>query len=540
MNGSTIGRWHSLRRQMEVDRILTRSLRGGTTAMRAAGQLFLPMDHRERQQTAEYKARLLRTILFPAYDDAIGGIVDKPFQHPIELTEPDSLSPNLQALEGDCDRDGTPLTEMGRVLLDSMADNGIAILLVDKPPAFVNDGDGVRQNTLADEEANDVRPYFVAIHPDALINWSWRVSMSGKRILEMAAIYGEEIRAKEDGSEAMIQRVRVWTETEWSIWEREATARNPIVAAQPSEATDLIVTAEQAGLVAAGRENDPYQLVDSGPNPIGVVPLVFRNVSTRRLRDPLFAKGPLIDLAWKNVEDWQLTSSLSNSLHWHGYPMFVVSGADADLADGTKAVTYGAGATLISRDPGMRAEFLESSGAIEGRMMERLAAIRADEQSLGLAPFLEQVTAGSTATAVDAAGNRSQSRVQSWTELLEWMIYDAYAMAALWDGTELPEEFDVKVFRDFGIPTRAQTDLAAIQAARAGRDISQATYLRELQKRGTIGDEVDIEAEVTETSSEREESMAAFAPSPFGGGPPQPPQQDPEEDPEDEQPEPPA
>jgi hypothetical protein len=138
--------------------------------------------------------------------------------------------------------------------------------------------------------------------------------------------------------------------------------------------------------------------------------------------------------------------------------------------------------------------------------MERLRDIRTEEQSLGLAPFVEQVTAGSTATAVDAAGARAQSRVQSWTEQLEWLLYDAYEMAMLWDTSgasdELPESFDIDIFRDFGIPTRAQTDLQTLTTARQSKEITQATYLRELQKRGTLGEEVDIEAEVAETQAE--------------------------------------
>ena len=517
LNGTTIGRWHSARKAMEVDRIVTRALRAGTTGMRAARDMFLPPDHRERTATKEYRDRLLRTVLFPAYDDAIGGIVDKPFQRQIELKEADTLPPNLQALEGDCDREGTPLTEMGRMLLDSMADTGLAFLLVDKPGSTDSTG---RALTLADEEASDIRPYFVCAHPDNVIDWSWRWSPSGKRILQHVAIYQEDVRADIDtGTEKVVQRVRVWTETDWSIWEREAPASSaPIVGGEL--ATDLLQTAKQAGLVSQGSTDKGYTLVADGTHPLGKVPLVWRNIGRKRLSDPLVSNPPLIDLAWKNIEDWQCTSILSNSLHWHGYPMFAVSGADADLVDGTNRIIYGAGATLISRDPGMRAEFLESSGAIEGRMMERLAAIRADEQSLGLAPFLEQVTAGSTATAVDASGARAQSRVQSWTELLEWMIYDSFKVAQLWETSgssdELPEGFDVDIFRDFGIPTRAATDLQTLLAMRAARDISQETLLREVKKRGTIGDEVDIEAEVSETGTEREESMAAFSVLPGG------------------------
>lgn len=510
MDGTTIGQWHTWRRTMEVDRIITRALRGGTTAMRAMGTVITPMDHRERRKASEYQARLLRTFLFPAYDDAICGIVDKPFQRAISLKDAESLPENLRLLEEDCDRADTNITQLGRMLMDSLADTGLAMVLVDKPGATVVDAvdeDGnptsVRAMSLAEEEASDVRPYFVCIHPDSIVNWSWRRDSSGKNILAAIAFYDEDIRVDASLAEHIVQRVRVWTETEWQVWERAATSRVSHSASSIETQGDLLLTSRQAANQVSGSERDPYHLAQQGANPLGRVPVVFRNVS-RRNSDPLFARPPLADLAWKNVDDWLVTSSLSNNLHWHSYPALSIAGASADLADGSQEITYGAGATIVSRDPNMQVGFVETSGAAAQKLMERLRDIRTEEQSLGLAPMLEQVTQGSTATGIDAAGARAMSRVQSWTEQLEWLLYDAYELAMLWDTgeDELPESFDIDIFRDFGIPTRAQTDLAILTQARQSKEITQQTYLRELQKRGTLGEEVDIAAEVDETSAE--------------------------------------
>lgn len=517
MDGRYVGSWHSIRKAMEVDRIITRALRGGTTAMRALGTVLTPMDHRERRQWKEYQARLLRTCLFGAYNDAIGGIVDKPFQRAIEVKAEDQLPENLQMLSGDCDREGTNLTQMGRMLMDSLADTGIAMLLVDKPPALVveestlglpPEQQRLRPMTLAEEEANEVRPYFVFLHPDSVINWSWRRESNGKRVLSGIAIYEEEQSSGTfQDAETTVQRVRIWREDMWQLWEREAPLSS-YAGGLTSEITaqaDLLITSKQAANQTQGSEREPYVLVAQGPNPLGRVPVVFRNVA-KRGSDPLSARPPLIDLAWKNVDDWLVTSSLSNNIHWHSYPVLSIAGASADLADGTQEIVYGAGATIISRDPNMRVGFVETAGAAAQQLMARLASIRQEEQSLGLAPFLDQVSAGTTATAVDAAGARSQSRVQSWTEQLEWLLYDAYQLAMLWETAgrtdELPEEFDLDIFRDFGIPTRSQTDLQTLLQMRQMREITQPTFLREVQKRGTLGDEVDVSVEVEETSAE--------------------------------------
>ena len=533
IDAQTVGRWHSQRKLMEIDRLVTRAVRGGTTSMRAAGTSLTPMDFRERQQRDEYAARLARTVLFPAYDDAIGAIVDKPFQQPVKLEEGDSLPPDLQALEYDCDRECTPLTEMARRLLDAMADTGLAMLLVDKPSVTVQEGETVRVMRMDEEEAADIRPYFAFVHPDAVLSWSWR-TQNGKRILSMISIFDESSEVDAQGHEQVVQTVRVWTEQDWSLWKRIPKLTMPqSVPMDPKASIDM--TAKDAAISTAATETEPYALVDSGANPLGVVPVVFRNVSMKG-SDPLVARPPLMDLAWKNVDDWLVTSSLSNNLHWHGTPMLVIAGATNDVADGSKPVVFGAGAMLASSDPQMSVQFVESSGAAAKQLAERLDQIRQDEQQLGLAPFMEQVAAGSTATAVEAAGSRTQSRVQSWVECLEWMLYDAYKMAARWSNEELPEDFDVDIYRDFGLPTRAQTDLQALAAARTAKDISQETYLRELQKRGVLGDEVDIEAEITETENEQpalgELTPFGMPPQPPPGRPGQPPQ-DSSADPED-------
>ena len=516
MDGRYVGGWHTMRKTMEVDRIITRALRGGTTAMRAIGTVLTPMDHRERKQAREYQARLLRTCLFGAYNDAIGGIVDKPFQRAIEVKAEEQLPENLQRLSQDCDREGTNLTQMGRMLMDSLADTGLAMLLVDKPPAVVvteatrdlpPDQQRFRAMDLAEEEANDVRPYVVFLHPDSVINWSWRREANGKRVLAGIAIYEEEQTSGTfDGEEVTLQRVRIWTETEWQMWQREAPLRNTSgLTAEINSQADLLITSKQASNQTQGTEREPYVLVAQGVNPLGRVPVAFRNVS-KRGSDPLSARPPMIDLAWKNVDDWLVTSSLSNNIHWHSYPVLSIAGASADLADGSQEIVYGAGATIISRDANMRVGFVETAGAAAQQLMNRLAAIRQEEQALGLAPFLDQVSAGTTATAVDAAGARSQSRVQSWTEQLEWLLYDAYELAMAWETggrtDELPADFDVDIFRDFGIPTRSQTDLQTLLQMRQMREISQPTFLREIQKRGTLGDEVDVAVEVEETSAE--------------------------------------
>ena len=116
------GTWGAARRTMEVERIVCRALRGGTVAMRSMGETFLPRDFRERSKPQEYTARLLRTFLFPGFDNAVGDLAAKPFQRALRVEGSDGLSPELAIIETDADREGTPLTSLAHGLLEHLLD----------------------------------------------------------------------------------------------------------------------------------------------------------------------------------------------------------------------------------------------------------------------------------------------------------------------------------------------------------------------------------------------------------------------------------
>ena len=154
-----VGDWNAARRRMEVDRTATRALRGGTTSMRSLGTVFLPMDFREEQVASDYSARLLRTFLFPAYDNAVRSHSSRPFQRAVQLTEADALLPSLQAIEHNCDREGTDLTTFAECVLADMIDTGLGLVMIDKPMLAVAEADGSTRPMRLDEElAADIRP----------------------------------------------------------------------------------------------------------------------------------------------------------------------------------------------------------------------------------------------------------------------------------------------------------------------------------------------------------------------------------------------
>jgi len=143
--------------------------------------------------------------------------------------------------------------------------------------------------------------------------------------------------------------------------------------------------------------------------------------------------------------------------------------------------------------------------------------------ALGMQPLL--ITVGpETATGKAIDEIRAQSEAQAWAEGLEWALYKGYELAAQWLGVALPEDFDVTVFRDFGIVMRTMTDLQMLQAdATAGR-ITVERYLLEAKRRGLYGDDLDPQEEAGMASEATGADLRGLQPIP------QPPDAEDDED----------
>ncbi len=501
-NGNNIGRWHPARIAMEIDGQVTRALRSGTTGMRAMGTVFLPMDEREKRKPEEYQKRLLHTFLLPAYDQAVVRIAAKPFQRQVALQGTDRLPEHLKLLERDSDRKRTNLTMLANRLFDHGLDTGIMHVLVDMPPAVRKDGEPMN---LAEAKAADVRPYFALVHRDNLINWAW--GDDGK--LDHITVFEE----RSDTHPATmlpqrVQRLRFYSRDSWEVWERTLEVPTAQARRQVQTDGDLLKTAYEATQRSAADDDHPYTRVRHGVNELGEVPLRSVRLDEGG-SDPFHASPCMIDLAWKNVEHWVSSSEQRWALRYGRFPILKMRGADREMLEQSLAV--GAGAMLASTNDAFEAGYVEIGGGAIQAGERDLEKIEKQMAGLASAPLLIQ-TGNRTATEVGVEEMHTQSEAQTYAERLEWLLYECFALAGRWMDKDLPESFDIGVFRDFGLVARSEQDLRVLDSSRARGDISQETYLVELKKRGPIGQDLDVEEELERTERERQNAMAAAMP----------------------------
>jgi hypothetical protein len=92
--------------------------------------------------------------------------------------------------------------------------------------------------------------------------------------------------------------------------------------------------------------------------------------------------------------------------------------------------------------------------------------------------------------------------VQSWVRAVELVLINAFKAACLWTGDELPEDFKVDIYNDFGISVRATRDIDALIKARQAGELSRGTFLREIKRRAVLSETVDIEQEKKDIEDE--------------------------------------
>lgn len=545
--GARIGKWCETRRQMEDDFIVARALRAGTQAMRAMGSVFLPLDSREMQNPADYAKRLLRTFLTPGYQDGVETLAARPFQRPVKITGLETLPESLQKLEADADRRGTNLTRFSRATFDAGIDRGVVHILVDHPgaripgtpddlakpdlkPAQDESGKVTRNRTHAEDLDADIRPYFRRITADRLIDWAFRTDpVTELEVLAMVQVYERSSNFDPVTRERkVVDVIHMWTETEWQRWERavpvQIESSSSLTAVDPEVVMNVSTVVNLNAITSQGSEQRPYFMVKSGTNPLGEIPLVTIPISTVG-DNPFFGRPMLIGCAQKNLEHWQVSSWRASVMYACGSPILTMAGLPKDELD--KKTVVGYGAVVKSDSDKLSVSYAEPSGESTTALKERDGELVGAMTTLALAPLIRTAGPQPTATKESVDEKQTTSKAQQAVEATEWGLYEAFLFAAKWDAavtgqdpaavTKLPDEFEIAIFRDFGLSSRAATDLATIEAARARGDISLETYLNELIERGVLVSIDSIEDEMDRVDEEQTAKLdAMMASSPFG------------------------
>lgn len=452
---------------------LVRALMGGTRTMRAGGERWLPKFAAE--DVEDWRARIKSSYLYGAYSDAVKKIVSKPFSKPIQV-DPDPTG-RIAELMRDVDNCGRSLHDFARRLFRAGVAVGSSYFLVEYPRNDERQGNP------------NLRPYFAFYRAEFVIGRRYeRNPVTGEKRLVQARLQEVESRPDPENpyAEEAISTILVWN------------APPVDEAGNPIEGEGTIERWEFAS--SSGR----HELVETVTHDFPGIPLV-RFAPGEIDEDVAFP--PLEDLAWLNLEHYQSSSDQRSILHFaRAYQAFAAGVSEEEFE---KMGQMGVNRLWHSQNQDATVSVVEHSGAAIEAGERDLASIEEKMEGLGEVPFVQR-SGNKTATEKAIDEGKSQTEAQSWVGLLEEALRQGFEYAATWLDEELPSDFAVEVFSDFGFTARREKDLEYLDKARVSGDLSRETWLGEAKSRQLLSEDLDVEEELVRLENQDSSSLEAL------------------------------
>lgn len=443
------------------------TLLGGTDAMRAAGQLYLPMH--EEETDGNYQDRLESNVLFNLTELTLDSWVGKPFERPVQVV---NAPERIMALLDDVDLQGNDITVFARQWFRESLAKAFAHVLVDFPEMSEDE----RANrTLADDLQDGRRPYWCLIRPENLI-FAVSEIVKGEEVITHARIK-QYVTVRDGYAEKTVEQIKVLEPGLWEVYEERKTK--------------------------SGKSE--WVAVDGGSSNLFFVPLRTFYADRQGL---MLGKPPLEDIACLNIRHWQSSGDQNNILTVARFPMLASAGVTTtgdDMAIGPKQL-------LSAADPQSRFYYVEHSGQAIAAGRQDLLDLEEQMASYG-AQFLKRRPNGQTATARALDSAEAISPLQEKAVRFQDALTHVLWMTAQWLHLGIEEKVggQAKVYTDFKANEAMEMDVRALNEARRNGDLSHKAYIEEYRRRNILSSDFSQEANDAELEEERKKNPEKFS-----------------------------
>jgi hypothetical protein len=423
---------------MQADWAKVDSLMGGTRAMRAAGETYLPRWPQE--DTASYDFRLKTTTLYNAFKRTVENMAGKPFSEPVSWT---GIDAEVEAWFDDIDLAGRNLHVFAAEVFKAGLRYGLTHMLVDFPVTKNPDG-STQIRTRADELKAGVRPNAVHVKPTSILGWK---SKKVRGIETLVQVRIMECVTDDDGEFGLreVQQVRVLTPGAFALYRKNA--------------------------------KDEWIIHEEGVTTLDFIPLC--TFYTRRTGF-MMAEPPLDDLADLNIKHWQSQSDQDSIMHTARVPILAISG----VSDEDKVVVGAKAALMLPT--GASAEWVEHSGAAIEAGRNSLKDLEEQMRAMG-AELLVQQPGDKTATQSSIDTAQAQCQLSAMAQALEDSLDAMVDVMSAWAGKG--DQGDIDVFDDFSSDSMLLTAgpfiLALIQLVNSGL-MSKGAAFEEMRRYGIV------------------------------------------------------
>lgn len=425
------------------------ALLGGTAAMRAAAEEYLPKWPKE--EPLAYTARLKQSTLTPLFERTVEVLAAKPLSEPPTMSE--GVSDTMEEMLEDVDKQGSSLEVFTGAILTESLSYGFGGILVDAPKVKPK-ADG-SPRTKADDQNEGVRPYFVLIHGRNVLGWKSAVENGAPYLTQLRLLECVEEDDGEYGTKS-VEQVRVLEIGKWRTFRKKKDASGKEAWTQDDEGT--------------------YE----GQKRIQFFPFYGKYCGF------MMGEPPMANIAYMNVEHWQSKSDQRNILHTARVPIMALIGAgDATLVVGTSSA--------IRLDVGGDAKYIEHSGkAIEAGRVD-LDEIEDDCRQAGAELLV--IKPGNTSIPQTLADNEpGQCTLQRIGRLVEKVTNQALESLHEWAG-ETGDAPEMDLFDDYGVQTIDAAAGEFLLKMNAAGKLSDETLFKEAQRRNMIDSEISWDDE---------------------------------------------
>ncbi|MBA3843510.1 MAG: DUF4055 domain-containing protein [Actinobacteria bacterium] len=462
---------------------LIRDELGGTRAMHRNYRTYIPKFKSEAND--RYKIRAQAATFYGGIGRSLSASVGMLFAKPPQKI--DRWTPELEKHAENIDGKGTLLDVFAkRKTKDALAD-GFVALLVDHPvpPADVLVHAG-------NEDALNLRPIWSSYSRADVLSWVTEVVNAVETVVQVVLREGGSERVGAFGVQPVL-RFRVC---------RLAMRRDP---AGPADgelqmiAWWEVVEERDAGngQVKVVRVGQPGVFRQKDGTPFDEIPLAV--CYTGDTDAAFVADPPLLDLAWANLEYWQIACELRWYEKMSAYPQPTIEGELAGTGEITadnqviKPTLSLGPTTVVQVTAGSKFYYTETSGKSFDGLRASLSAKKDEMAELG-ASFLAKKTRGvETAEAKRLDATAENSTLATAAQGVEDGFNEALRFHARYLGIPAEQAPTIQINRDFeGVLMDAPVMQAYVQLVNAG--YPKRLVLEALQVGGRIAEDADLDA----------------------------------------------
>lgn len=464
---------------------LCRTFAEGTPAIETSLDTLLPKYTNEDDE--DYRLRKKFASFRNFYAQACSSILGKMFAQPPQLKSdvPEVIAQELE----DADLNGNHWTVVARSLTEAALNEGLSWIMVDFQNVRDVAGVDAENLTLEDEKKLGLRPYWVVIPQHQVLGVEYSYHGGIYRLTQFR--YWTLINRKSGKfGEEWVTQIRVVEPGSIAVYELGTKKK---------------------------RGKFQWEVVDLIVSTLNEVPVIPLNLNPK---SRFTAVPPLENLAYMNLEHFQIRSDQRRSLSVASFPVLVSSGVQS-----TNTVKIGPMTSINFEDASAKMEWCESNGVHLKAGADELNKLECDMRTFGLSFENPQMYATATGRNIDASD--AIAPIQFWAILLKDVLELALALQARWK--KLPSGGSVDVNTSFLKNMLTVEGLKLLVEALKEGAISRGGFLQRMKEYGLLSDDFDVDSDLKDAIKDAEERAKLKAkeapPKPAPGAEPPPPQQ---------------